>query len=225
MPQPSEHLRDSTGQSTDQPSPAPKSKSAQIDPAKYQHLADKHGIKFDPALHKTNKDGTPKLTADGLLWRKPGARPKRSESRVYRGAPSQGPDSPDLQAEGARYRSTAEVTVATLNQLAVSLGGEDWQFGRVEGIGRDAERAQHIEAWERYYRVRGISELPWWLELSVAQATYVLPRLAAPSTKKRAGRLRAWWGRMVGRRKADKRRPALSPDSGEGADAEGERSA
>ncbi len=64
MPIGSEHLRERTekpaapaSESRESKPARSKGKAKPVDPCRFPHLADKHGLKFDPALHKTEDDG------------------------------------------------------------------------------------------------------------------------------------------------------------------------
>lgn len=136
---------------------------------------DRDGRAFDPTLH-VHRAGAPVLNKDGTLRKRPintdrrtslppepDAPPRREGERSSAPGASQMPSSPEADA---MYRTSAEVTVTTYVGIMSTIG-EHWRAG-------SEEWQQQVEAWERYYRVRGIVDLPPEIMIAVALANYAL---------------------------------------------------
>jgi hypothetical protein len=152
--------------------------------AEFADLKDAEGRAFDPALHVVGKDGQPTLIRTGRnrgkLRRKSGA--KQPTPTVSTTVPGPG-------AEVKDYHGTARVTVESFTTLARLLLGEEWAL--VKDPTYD-EKAALTDAWEGYFKARGISDIPPELLLSVTMVGYVGPRLTLPATKGRLARAREW---------------------------------
>lgn len=227
MPKASEHLKEDAPPApaangpaaappppaTDTAKPDKKSKkgsAAAINPADYAHLKDKHGFSFDPKVHKTKKDGAPLLTAAGLLWRKPGQRPKQSKSFIYQGAPRPGEDAPPgVGTEAAHYEASGRVMAETIFSIGQMLFGQEWAPIKIEG--EIDERAQMSSAWAEYSRAKGINDIPPGVAVAIAMASYSLPRLAKDNTKKKIGGFFGW----IKNRKRKRTAPPPPPEKAE----------
>lgn len=242
MPQGSDHLKDTPAEpaapAADKTPPAaapaaeskPKAarkskgkKGAQVDLSQFAHLRDKHGFKFDPEVHKVNRDGTPKVTGDGLLWRKPGKRPAKSKSVIFRGGPDQGTGTdesghqPQPGTESAHYQAAGAVMAETIFSIGQMFMGREWAPVQTEGMD---ERAAMADAWAQYFRAKGIHDIPPGVAVSIAMASYALPRLALESTRTKMGRMRSWWANRK-RKKAAPPKPAEKDETTSQADNKG----
>ncbi|HHJ14267.1 MAG TPA: hypothetical protein ENJ79_07800 [Gammaproteobacteria bacterium] len=167
-------------------------------PEKYRHLRDKFGFAFDPELHETKKNGEPKLSKNGLLCRRPGPRKKASKSYVFRGAPQEPTAGPAPGTEAAHYAAAGRAMAETIFGIGQAFFGSEWAPRVDEAMGLD-ERAQMSDAWAQYFRAKGVVDIPPGIAVSVAMASYALPRLATEQTKGRLRRMVEW---AKGRRKA-----------------------
>jgi len=143
---------------------------------KHSHLVDKDGYTFDPALHVVESDGTPKITAAGLLRQKPGHKNKSKIVELQKGK--------DVQQQ----RASGKVCASILIQLGISFGGEEWQPSKDAKTGID-EQAMLESAFSEYFEATGMSDLPPGIALTVAISAYALPRFTKPNTKKRTANL------------------------------------
>lgn len=227
MPAGSDHLKDTptaeAGSKTgaDEPNPAGsqpapgkksgKSKAEPVNPADYAHLKDKNGFAFDPDIHKTKLDGTPKLTKGNQLWLKSGKRINNSKSFIKRGAaqpgaqPGSETDAPGPGTEAAHYEASGRVMAETIFSLGQMFFGPEWAPQQVAG--QIDERGQMSTAWAEYFRAKGLSDIPPGMAIAIAMGSYTLPRLAMPTTKSRFTRLGAWFKN----RKKKKPAPPAAP--------------
>lgn len=164
-----------------------------IDPKQYSHLKDKNGFSFDPEIHETKKDGTPKLSKNNILCRRPGRRAGASKSRVFAG-----PQKPEDKAEvlpgseNAHYEAAGRAMAQTVFGVGVMLFGEEWRPMRQEQVGLD-EAAQMQDAWADYFRARGVVDVPPGVAVGIAMVSYALPRFGMPKTRSRLGALVDRW--------------------------------
>lgn len=187
-------------------------------PEKYAHLVDRFGSPFDPAIHITRADGSPSLSKLGKLRRRPGVpdQPEQEHEREEGQSSAWAPDDSgsilaDSPTETARKDAAADMTgrcaANLLITLGVTLGGDEWQPRSVPELGLD-ERGQLETAFSEYCRVQGIDDIPPGWALTIAVASYALPRVTMPKTRSRLGRFKDWVGSKVlgwrSRRKAAK---------------------
>lgn len=126
---------------------------------------DAGGATFDPTVHMADASGSPILTKNGHLRRKPGRKKGSAAPR------SSTPPPPDQvlreRAESERYRTTAQVTVDSIVGLSVMTAGEHW-------TPEPAHRGAMVDAWTDYYRVRGIRDLPPEITIAVVMGAWAL---------------------------------------------------
>lgn len=217
MPQGSDHLNPANRTKTDsQPAPGTGADSAApetgpkgekgkagVNPKQYSHLKDKNGFSFDPDIHETKKDGTPKLSKNGVLCRRPGRRAGASKSRVFTG-PQPGEQAEILPGtESAHYDAAGRAMAQTIFAAGAALFGEEWQPQRVESVGLD-EDAQMQSAWADYFRARGVVDVPPGVAVGIAMVSYALPRLSMPKTRNRIkGLIAKFRGRKQKKEKPD----------------------
>lgn len=168
-------------------------------------LRDKHGRPFDPEMHVTDDKGKPRLTREGRLSIRPGRGTKPGTPPPTAQARSIVPPAVDqikatAGAPAADYRGVAVLTVANIVSLCTILMGKQWQAP-------DPEVEAMCQAWEAYYRKKGISEVSPEAMLALAMSGYALPRMIHEDTRSRVkragGRMRAWF---------KKRRPKPAPE-------------
>lgn len=160
-------------------------------------LTDRDGRAFDPSVHESNADGSPRLTSDNRLRRKRGR--GASGASV---APSY--DETDLATkDGAKLPRVVAVKHArdTVN-LVVTFGQS--VFGEVmtpmtkAQTGGLDEREYLVEKWADLYEQRGAINLPPELSVLIAMAGYVMPRFQHPEVKEKAlgffGKVKGWLG-------------------------------
>lgn len=154
---------------------------------------------FDPALHATNPDGTPKKKVDGSYALKRG---RKSGALPVPGQPSAGAlPTPKLAAQAQPTINADESARQACNILingCVALFGEQWAPA-------DKEEAKGLQlSFKNYFDARGVPNVPPEAGLVVAVLAYSLPRIGHEKTITRfqALKLRAWsiWQAMRGRK-------------------------
>lgn len=150
----------------------------------FEKVTDKHGRKFDPQFHEVAEDGKPKINKkDGFITCKPGRTPKVS-SRFSGGKPQaaevvrQKETKPDYEAINRRV--SAEATVDIFIQLGIMIFGPEWQAQKTDQID---ERANLVLVTDRYFEVKGISDIPPGAAMAVAFVGYAAARMQYPSTQ------------------------------------------
>lgn len=156
-------------------------------------LADSKGTLFHPELHQVDGDGRPKLTPRSRkAMRLPGGAFDRAWARLmgsshpetHASIPPGGAIAPPGPSPGAiggappiddarAFHTLATLTVANIETLGQMIGGERWKY-RKQPLD---ERETLTEAWEGYYRARGIRDLPPEWGLVAAMALYAGPRI------------------------------------------------
>ena len=160
-------------------------------------------VGFDPALHLTNPDGTPRLTKKGAYMRKRGpakgstpkskagdtdlfsdAPPSPAVSRETQPTASVAP-SPATTAATLNNRAVAAMLVTTCTTLAERVIGPEWKAEKDEAKAlTDAARV--------YLDSIGGVEISPGTALAIAVVGYSLPRLAVPNTQTKLQRLGGW---------------------------------
>jgi hypothetical protein len=137
---------------------------------------DSAGEIYDPALHSATKA----KTSDGRWRRRRGAgsapRPKVLHSVPHEAATPSGADGRTDALDSpapVEIRPLALATVATLTGSLVMLGGKGWSATSDEMEGM-------VNAWEAYYRARGVREMPPEVMLAATMGTYVMVRVSDP---------------------------------------------
>lgn len=209
----------------------------------HEGYTDRQGRAFDPELHVTLPDGSPKLTRNGNLTIIPvKERPKQRSGQRRRGRPRGRPTKPTKPTKPEAVGSTLNVAgdaddnfpgpapgssraaavgvVGGIQAIGLTLGGEEWAYQRDERIGRD-EESEGIDAFERWFESRGITDIPPGIGIAIWAASYAAMRLNKPKTKERA-RLGWQWakvklGGLFGRR-GEAHARADSGDDGIGQD-------
>lgn len=171
---------------------------------KWADLEDVDGNAFDPAIHKTNKDGEPTLSRTGKLIKKPG--------RKAGGASSSGPSvigvkqeakpDPD-QAARIQARASGKMAANLLMTLGIVAGGEEWQPMKDEKTGID-EKLMLESAFADYFEATGKTDIPPGMALTVAIGGYALPRFTMPKTRSRMQKVKDWVVRKIAERKLKK---------------------
>jgi hypothetical protein len=168
--------------------------------AKYAHLKDSDGNSFDPAIHKTNKEGEPTLSTKGKLIKKPGRKPGQSntsqESFVAGVSDKPTPQTQQESKNRLQARASGTMTANLLLQIGIVAGGEEWHPRSDPSIGLD-EKKMLEDAFADYFEATGKTDLPPGLALTVAVGAYALPRFTMPKTRSRLGKakdaIKKWW--------------------------------
>lgn len=172
-------------------------------------ITDKNGDTFDKSRHKANEDGTPKLTASGKLWLKPGARKsagqvgKTPQASVI-GTASQSPNNAQVGAQVSSEIKQRAGGVAAANMLIVMgmmIGGDEWQPSNANGLD---EKLLLETAFGDYFVATGKDDIPPGVALSAVIVMYAAPRFAMPKTQQRTAGLTGWFKRKMADRKLKK---------------------
>lgn len=151
-------------------------------------LTDKDGNPFDPSIHRAEADGSPKVSPNGWLMKKPGrGSPKSKEREAGNGGPrskvggtgerTQGPT--QEETDEAQYQAAAEATVSAIVSLGYAIGGQEAQPRQEDWDGM-------VRGWTAYYRSKGTTEFPPWLQAAIPTSAYFGNMVASgPNTRKR----------------------------------------
>ena len=166
---------------------------------------DTKGNSFDPALHQTNPDGSPKLSPKtGRLMKRRAPRDRKS-SVAQPDAPLQG------GGEATQIKMAATATVESIGMLGRMLGGEEWAFVRSVEHSID-EKAAGIDAFTQYYTSKGVTDVPPGVIITIWALSYIGPRMAMPQTKSRFNLAVAWVKNKLSRKKAPAKSATSEPD-------------
>ncbi len=164
---------------------------------------------FDPNIHESDPvTGEPRKTKSGGYRMKRGRGAKsfggQSTFKATGAAPGAGPapSAADTAADReSKIKSTAVVVSEMLFMGGKLFGGAEWE-PRVDRANGIDERAMMNGAWENYFRIRGIMEVPPEIMLAVAIGGYAVPRFFQPQTKSRVQKMKEWFYQYVARRRA-----------------------
>jgi hypothetical protein len=160
--------------------------------AQWSELRDRDGNGFDPAVHKTNKEGEPTLSPKGLLIKKPGRKPGSGASAGSVVGVKKEPESPTTPPETVQARATGKMAANMLITLGIVAGGEEWHPAKDEATGLD-EKLLLETAFADYFEATGRTDIPPGMALTIAIGSYALPRFTLPKTKKRIGGVVGWF--------------------------------
>lgn len=129
---------------------------------------------FNPAVHESNPDGTPRLTADGKYRRKRGRKSNSPKSANTATVSAQAvPQTPNID-----YRGTAVLLSSLVFNGSVAVFGPAWEPSQ-------AEREQIENAATRYCESQDISDIPPGIALLLCMGMYAVPRLSDSQTKEK----------------------------------------
>ena len=159
-------------------------------------------VGFDPALHLTHPDGTPRLTKSGAYMRKRGPakgispKSKAGDTDLFAdtvaapapaGVPRETVPAPAPASAAAQLnnRAVAAMLVTTCTTLAEKVIGPEWKAEKDEAKAlTDAARV--------YLDSIGGVEISPGTALAIAVVGYSLPRLAVPNTQTKLQKLSGW---------------------------------
>lgn len=163
---------------------------------------DRYGRPFDPALHKTNPDGSPSLDPRGRIRIKPGrpAAPKPGAQPPKRAPQASPPSSsmpplpggiPVAAGPSSGAIGAAALTVTTLHGgLSMILGAEEWRPTA-------EETPVLVSAWATYFDSLGVTDLPPGFALVACYAMFIASspvRMAQVYALAKAGAAKAGLG-------------------------------
>jgi hypothetical protein len=154
----------------------------------YPELRDREGNSFDPAIHSTNPDGTPKLNSSGKLQK------RRVSSKGNLTVPIK------TTEEKRNIKEEARAIGSVAASFTISLGlmiSDDFLPEFDEKTGVD-ERLQLQVAYANYFEATGKTDLPPGWALGIVLFTYASKRFVKPKTKSRIDQLKMWIGEKIG---------------------------
>lgn len=179
----------------------------------FAHLVDKNGTAFDPAIHKTKKDGTPTISKTGKLMLKPNAQAKvttdsasPSSAQISSQPEQKSDETPKVLTEQEKQQCAAlgKVSANALFSVGRAFGGDEWVPVKKQGYD---EAAAMEQAFADYYEASGKTEMSPGAALTIAIGAYVMPRFTQPQTQQKsknlAKRLYAWWNQRKGKKQAE----------------------
>lgn len=160
-----------------------------------EDLAARH-IGFDPEIHAVNSDGTPRLKADGTYALKRGSKagkraraalpPKNAASAEDAGAAVKPSENTEEAARKIRLEASAAMSANMVFNLGVMV------FGDPLGKPKDKGEADGMKlAFQNYYTIRGVPDIPPELGLFIVVAAYAGPRLRHESMR---DKVKSWAG-------------------------------
>lgn len=149
-------------------------------------LRDTKGNRFDPNVHETLEDGSPRLSKNGLLIRKRG----RGAASYKASGKQDTPDNATRQAASIwDYRQAGRTAAHSMFAVSQLLGGEEWRPIIDEKLG--VNEPQNLEdAFAAYFEAKGIVDIPPGWGLVIAIVGYSAPRFYMPKTQSRMQRLK-----------------------------------
>lgn len=171
--------------------------------SEFSEYTDRFGVKFDPAIHLTGKDGRPTISKTNKLMRKPGAatgasasrpqstrKPTKSTVNAEPDLSAQQPAQADLKPE---HKATGIALTGAIMALAVAIGGEEFNPIKRDDLGLD-ERTMLENASAEWLRAKNMVDLPPDAAFAIAILSYVIPRFTMPKTQNRIKLLFQWVG-------------------------------
>lgn len=143
-------------------------------------IGNQSGDIFNPAIHESNPDGTPRLTADGKYRKKRGR--KSGTNNSSNAKPASGNPNTTNATDGNPQTSVdytgmaAMICTVTFGTLSMALG-EHWKPSQAEA---DQIQQQTAKVMEHY----GMSDIPPVVGLCIVVGIYAIPRALHPETKK-----------------------------------------
>lgn len=169
--------------------------------SEFSEYTDRFGVKFDPAIHLTGKDGRPTISKTNKLMRKAGAaagsprpqvarKPTKSTVNAEPDLSAQQPAQADLRPE---HKATGIALTGAIMALAVAIGGEEFNPLKRDDLGLD-ERSMLENAAAEWLRAKNMVDLPPDAAFAIAIASYIIPRFTMPKTQNRLKLFAQWVG-------------------------------
>jgi len=148
---------------------------------------------FDPNIHATNKDGSPKLTASGNFAKKRGRK-----SVLNTGQKSDKEQKAEAEAEKQKQENlhAAQMTSLLLETAQCKFISDDFRYS-------DIERQTNIDLWDKTYEYYGGVAIPPPLALAVDHMAIILVRANKPTTKDKITIFKTWLKTKFSRKKKD----------------------
>lgn len=150
---------------------------------------------FDPAIHATNPDGTPKATAKGGWAKKRGRKPGTAATASTTPAPAQAGNSPTV-SDGPKIDNR----IAAKMLAGCSVAGLTMVFGPEWDTDDKNEQKALVDSIEAYLEATGGMDASPAVGLLFSYGAYAMPRLTMPETQSRLKRFASWLGGMFKRK-------------------------
>jgi len=136
---------------------------------------DDGGSTFDPAIHASNPDGTPKKTKAGKFAKR-------------RGRKIAGSSDPVQHTERLSCREAGRVSAQAVFVSGQAAFGDEWKpiVDNESGVN---EPENVTAAFAAYYEITGLREPPPWVMLAIVLGSYAGPRLTMPKTQSKLKRM------------------------------------
>jgi hypothetical protein len=138
---------------------------------------------FDPEIHATNPDGSPKKTASGNFAKKRGRK-----STLKTGAKSKKQIEQEEAEEKERQanREAAVMTSTILEQMQMQFISPDFEYSKIE---RDA----NIDAWDATFAHYGGVKMHPAVQLAASHATIIATRARKPTVQDKISHVKTWF--------------------------------
>lgn len=144
-------------------------------------LVDSYGEKFNPDIHITDAEGKPVINRDGFITRKRGRKkgtPTTQKIKLPNGQTAT-VQIPAAENEDVKRQQAAYISAGGFINIGVMIFGEEWL---PEQKPVDEHRLI-VQAFDDYYKVKGVADIPPGVALVIALGGYGIKRLAKPNTK------------------------------------------
>jgi hypothetical protein len=180
-------------------------------------IVDNDGNPFNPAVHESNGDGSPRLTTSGKCRRKRGGGSQKSAQGAAGPTPSKldipGPGpTPEAQDLERKIQQSAAVATAMTFTLAQVIGGPD--FAPIHKDNKDAqfpdlnEPQELCGAYKDLFTAYGVVDLPPWAGFSMTLCVIVARRWNKENFVKRKQtwreKIKHWWINRTERKRRER---------------------
>lgn len=164
---------------------------------------------FNPEIHASNADGTPKFNKDGSLTKKRGRKSgseKENRSR-FENPNGNGGNSSSANTPQDQSAALASVTVHSVDAIMSGLIGQEMAL-------TGEQKGAWVQSWHRYYASKNITDIPPFLEVAIVGASFYAPKFVTqPSENKPspAARIKMKFKQWYVNRQARKMHPLERP--------------
>jgi hypothetical protein len=138
---------------------------------------------FDPEIHATNDDGTPKKTKSGNFAKKRG---RKSTLNTGEKSSKEQEKEEAQEKEKQANLEAAVMTSTILEQMQMQFISEDFAYS-------DVERRGNIEAWEATFAHYGGVKMHPAVQLAASHATIIATRARKPTVQDKFAHLKTWF--------------------------------
>lgn len=145
---------------------------------------DRYGNHFDPKYHQSNSDGSPKVSAAGLLCLKPGRKNVPGKDQIDNGKSHvhiPGKEKIEEQqkvVDPEQFKIAGKIAAETLFQMAQMMGGKEF-------TPNNNERESISNSFSIYFEAKEISDIPPGIALFLTVGGYLGVRAVPIMERKR----------------------------------------